>query len=145
MVRWFLRILAVCIISLFAGSLGLSFSADFFNTMFNVLGIMFSVALGQVLIFSFSDITNEDFVLQQRRQLSKIQNTFITLFAFATAFFFLSGKSIPIKNMGIIKFSVNSFFGCFDIFFLVYFVANFIGLVRLKNEIDDLIRKSLKN
>lgn len=142
MVRWFLRILVVCIISLFAGSLGLSFSTDFFNTMFNVLGIMFSVALGQVLTFSFSDITNEDFVSQHRNQLSEIQNTFITLFAFATAFFFLSGKNITIKNISIIKFSANTFFGCFDIFFIIYFVVNFIGLVKLRNDIDDLIRKS---
>ncbi len=142
MAKWFLRIFAVCAISIFAGTLGISFSKDFFNTMFNVLGIMFSVALGQVLSFSFSSITNEDFVLQHRSQLSKIQNIFIVLFSFSAAFFFLSEKEIPIKNINIVKFSANCFFGCFDIFCLVYFIINFIGLVKLKSEIDDLIRKS---
>lgn len=137
MAKWFLRIFAVCAISIFAGTLGISFSKDFFNTMFNVLGIMFSVALGQVLSFSFSSITNEDFVLQHRSQLSKIQNIFIVLFSFSAAFFFLSEK-----NINIVKFSANCFFGCFDIFCLVYFIINFIGLVKLKSEIYDLIRKS---
>lgn len=141
MTKWFLRIFAVCVISIFAGSLGISFSKDFFNTMFNVLGIMFSVALGQVLSFSFSNITNEDFVLQHRNQLSKIQNIFIFLFSLSAVFFFLSEKEIPI-NINIVKFSANCFFGCFDIFCLIYFIINFIGLVKLKSEIDDLIRKS---
>jgi len=112
--------------------------------MFNVLGIMFSVALSQVLTFSFANVTNEDFVSQHRNQLLKIRNTFIILFAFATAFFFLSSKNIPVKNFNFIKLSANCLFGFFDIFFLVYFVVNFIGLVQLKNEIDDLIRKSSK-
>lgn len=142
MASWFLRILIVSAISVGAGSIGVTFSIDYFNTMFTVIGIMFSIALSQILAFSFSGVTNDDFVKQHRTQLLRIQNTFIILFAFATIFFLLSSRSIKFVVFKIIVISPECFFGCFDIFFLCYFTKNFLGLVTLKNEIDDLIRKS---
>lgn len=142
--RWFLRIFILFLLSICTASIGISFTADYFHTMFSVIGIMFSVSLSQVLTFSFSDITNEDFVKEHRSQLLKIQNTFIGLFSFAALFFFLSLRLNEQCTLGVFIFSYNSFFGLYNIFCLLYFVINFIGLVNLRNEIDDLIRKTKK-
>lgn len=142
MVKWCLRILIACIISVAIASFGISFSHDYFNTMFNVIGIMFSIAISQILSFSFSGVTNDDFVRQHRDQLNRIRNTFIILFAFAALCFILSSKITNEYKVKIFKFSFNAFFGTYNIFCLIYFIINFIGLSNLKNEIDDLIRKS---
>lgn len=143
--RWSLRVLIVLVISILAETFGIDFSNTFFNTLFTVLGIMFSVAFSQVIAFSFADVQNEDFVKQHRMQLTKIQNTFIVLFALSTLIFIFSSKIDCTVSLGFIRLTLNSIFGCFDVFFLLYFVINFIGLANLKNEIDDLIRKAKKD
>lgn len=142
MVNWCLRILIVCIISVIIASFGISLSPEYFNTMFNVIGIMFSIAFSQILSFSFSNVTNDDFVKQHRNQLTRIRNTFIILFAFASLCFILSSKITNEYKVKVFKFSFNAFFGTYNIFCLIYFIINFIGLSNLKNKIDDLIRKS---
>ena len=40
-----------------------------------------------------------------------------------------------------IKFDVKFFIGSYLIFTLVYFIGNFISLAKLKDQIDDEIRK----
>ncbi len=141
MVKWFLRILIIVLFSICTSSFGVHFSQEYFNTMFTVLGIMFSVALSQVLTFSFTEVTNEDFVKKQRQQLKNIQNIFIVLFAVLTMIFLCSCKDIIFIKIRFISLSTNNLFGVFNLFCIYYFIRNFIALVNLKNEIDDRIRK----
>ena len=138
---WFLRVLTVCIISGITGVFGISFSNDYFHTMFTIISIMFSISLNQIFSFSFSCIPNNDFTKRYRTHLLDIQNIYFVIFIFAVIIFFLSSRYTKPLTMRKIVLSPNCLFGCFDLFFLFYFVINLKGLVKLKNEIDDLIRE----
>ena len=51
-------------------------------------------------------------------------------------------KDIKFKfRVKICSFSINNLFAIFDIYCLIYFSNNFFHLFKLKNDIDDLIRK----
>lgn len=144
MVKWCLRVLIVIFASIIVESSGLTFSAAYFSTIFNLIGIMFSVAFSQLLSFSFSEVTNDDFVIRHRGQLHKIQNIFIVLFILSTLCFYFSDKCHIQLAFKVIKFTVRSFLGCFECYVIIYYIVNFVSLVKLKNEIDDRIRKAKK-
>lgn len=144
MVKWCLRVLIVIFVSIIVESSGLTFSAAYFSTIFNLIGIMFSVAFSQLLSFSFSEVTNDDFVRIHRGQLHKIQNIFIVLFILSTLCFYFSDKCHLQFSFKVIKFTMRSFLGCFEGYVISHYIVNFVSLVKLKNEIDDLIRKAKK-
>lgn len=104
---------------------------------------MFSVGISQVLNFSFSEITNNDFVIHQRAQLNNILIVFVILFTIATLSFIFQDIRLEYK-FKIFKFSSNTLFGAFFIFCMIYYIRNFFSLLNLKNEIEDLLRKAKK-
>ena len=139
--KWFLRCSSTIFLSVFFASLKINFADDYFSVIYTVLGITFSVGVGQVLSFSFSEIPNNDFVIHQRTQLNSILITFVFLFAIATLVFALHKINWEYK-IKIFVFSLNTVFGSFYIFCIIYFIRNFFSLFHLKNEIEDLIRKN---
>ena len=141
--KWFLRGIIIFFISILLASLKITFNGEYFNVMYTVLGIMFSVGISQVLNFSFSEITNNDFVIHQRAQLNNILIVFVILFTIATLSFIFQDIRLEYK-FKIFKFSSNALFGAFFIFCLIYYIRNFFSLLNLKNEIEDLLRKAKK-
>lgn len=141
--KWFLRGIIIFFISILLASLKITFNGEYFNVMYTVLGIMFSVGISQVLNFSFSEITNNDFVIHQRAQLNNILIVFVILFTIATLSFIFQDIRLEYK-FKIFKFSSNALFGAFFIFCIIYYIRNFFSLLNLKNEIEDLLRKAKK-
>ena len=139
--KWVYRILGVILVSSIVSSLGFSFPKDFFTTAFGILWILFYTSLSQIFLFSFSGITNKDFISQHKNQLSKLQKIFAIIIAFTTILFFVSNIKILVINISFIKLSTNAFIGCLYLFFLMYYIVNIIGLSNLKMEIEDLIKK----
>lgn len=116
------------------------FPTDFFDVMFTIIGILFSIAISQILSFSFSDISNDVFVGYFRKNLTSILISFFLFFIISIFVFVL--KDIKFKfRVKICSFSINNLFAIFDIYCLIYFSNNFFHLFKLKNDIDDLIRK----
>ena len=139
--KWFYRTSLIVFISIIIASCKIIFDDNYFDVIYTVLGIMFSVGMGQILSFSFSDITNIDFVQHQRTQLQKILIVFVILFAIVTLIYIFHNKNYVCKYKNFIV-SLNSIYGTFFIFCMVYFIQNFFSMFDLKNEIEDLIRKT---
>jgi hypothetical protein len=141
MAKWFLRAGVILSVSLLCGYLPLKFGNDFFSVIYTVIGIMFPVALSQIMAFSFGDIENDRFIERYRGQLSRVRNTFVVLFSLATLVFLLKGYGSTFCFKWF-KFNIPSLFGVYLLFCLVYFIRNFISLARLKDEIEDEVRKN---
>ncbi|MFA7108392.1 MAG: hypothetical protein WC162_04540 [Sphaerochaetaceae bacterium] len=109
-----------------------------FSALYTVIGIFFTVALSEIIGFSFTNIENESFVIKVRLKLKNIRNSFIVLFIIATVFFIIPIKTILIE-LDFMSFKLSVF-----IFIIIYFVINYIELDELKNNIEDNVRKEKK-
>jgi len=141
MVKWLLRAIVMLGISILCGYLPLTFGNDFFSVTYTVIGIMFPVAFSQIMAFSFSEIENDRFVERYRGQLSSIRTVFVVLFSLATLVFLAKGYCFSFSFKWF-RFKIKSVFVVYLLFCLIYFVRNFVSLTRLKDEIEDEVRKS---
>lgn len=141
MAKWFFRAGVILGISLFCGYLPLGFGDDFFSVIYTVIGIMFPIALSQIMAFSFGDIENDRFTERYRGQLSGVRTVFVVLFSLATLAFLLKGCGF-IFRFKWFRFNIQSLFGVYLLFCLIYFIRNFVSLAKLKDEIEDEVRKN---
>jgi len=143
MAKWFRRTFSIIILSFGFSYMPVRFSDDFFSVMYTVLGIMFPLALSQIMAFSFSEIENDKFIEKRRSQLSGIRIIFVILFIFATVAFIFKTLCFKISWRWI-RFDIKSLFFIYLLFCLYYYIKNFIELAKLKDEVDDEIRKDNK-
>lgn len=134
MAKWLVRAITICAASAIIWLLDIPFGDDYFNTVFSVIGIAFSVAFGLVLSFPFSNIPNDDFVSTYRKQLAHIKTSFVSVFTVAIIAYVLS-KKMP--HIG----WINTLLGIIELFALAYIALNVSALSKLKDDIDDLLRK----
>lgn len=111
------------------------------SVIYTVIGILFSIAMSQLMSFSFADIENEEYIDRYRHQLSRIRTIFIVLFAFSTILFLLMPYEFSVR-WKVFKIEAWAIECATFVYTLVYFVINFISLVKLKDEIEDDVRKS---
>jgi len=136
-----IRIAVVLLVSIPVSYFPLSCSQEFYSVIYTVLGIMFSIALSQLMSFSFTEVSNPGYVQMHRSQLKKIRNRFIEQFSGATIFFLFSDFQLSFK-FGFLRFNFNALVFTYLIFCLIYFIWNFIDLSNLKDSIEDQIRES---
>jgi hypothetical protein len=142
--KWLLRVLLVIIFAFGLQYTPISYSENFCSVIYTIIGILFALALNQIMAFNFIEVQNDKFIERHRNRLSKIRNLYIFLFAFATLALLL--KSISLKSeWKWIKLDVKFLIGSYLVFTLIYFIINFISLARLKDQIDDEIRKMKRN
>jgi hypothetical protein len=140
MVKWSLRAIFLIAISLVLSHFSFEISEDIFSEIYMVVGIMFPIALSQIMAFSFRDIENEVFINRYRKQLNNIRTVFIVLFTISTFIFLIKSTKYCIQ-FHYIKWDIRNIFLAYYIFCLYYFIRNFISLANLKDEIEDEIRK----
>jgi hypothetical protein len=139
MAKWLIRVFLILAISFGLSYLPFRAYTDILTGYYTVIGIMFPLALTQMMTFSFIDIKNDIFVNQQRMQLNNIRSIFITLFSIATGLFFI--KSINcVLCWKWIKLDLQILFSVYFVFCIIYFICNFARLATLKDEIDNEIR-----
>jgi hypothetical protein len=142
MAKWLRRVLVIILVAWLLSYTPFGCPDRVIIGIYTVIGIMFPIALSQIMSFSFANIENDNFVLRYRKQLSYIRTVFIVLFSLATIIFILS--PFPLKiSWKILKFDLQNLFLFYYISCLYYFVRNFISLAVLKDEIDDAIRKNI--
>jgi cell division protein FtsL len=142
--KWLLRVLLVIIFAFGLQYTSISYSEDFCSVIYTIIGILFALALNQIMAFNFTEIQNDKFIERHRNRLSKIRKLYIFLFAFATLALLL--KSLSLKyEWKWIKLDVKFLIGSYLIFTLIYFIINFISLAKMKDQIDDEIRKMKRN
>lgn len=135
------RIALVLMFSVGLSYLTLPCSQEIYSVIYTVLGIMFSIALSQLMSFSFTEVSNPNYVARQRNQLKTIRKRFIIQFTGGTLFFLLSSSRFHFQ-IGWLKLEFQAVVFTYMIYCLIYFVINFIELSNLKDSLEDQIRES---
>lgn len=135
--KWICRIILVIIFTLIFIFTNLNITTDAISVLYTLCGILFPLGISQTLSFPFSEIPNDDFVKKYRSNIANVRTVFVVLFLCLTLFY------------AIVSFvKEQRFVLCFTFAFCLYtithFSLNFLKLTKLKDEIDDLIRKQKK-
>jgi hypothetical protein len=126
--------------------LKLNYTELFMNTLYTILGIMFSIGLGLVVTFNLGGIRNRDFILGIRRNLKEIRSLYIISFVIATIFYLLESqlKSLKINRFNLydnkdlhIQFDFSTFTVCVLLYSIIYCIANLLALQKLSEDIFD--------
>ena len=117
---------------------GISSNDGVISTIYNTIGIVFSIGMGLIVTFSITGVENRNYILSVRRTIIKVRQRFIVLFSVCTVLVICYGN-IPKELFGIkdIKEIASNFTLSFFIFSIMYFILNFIRLQNLKNDIFD--------
>ncbi|SMP09060.1 hypothetical protein SAMN06264346_10223 [Chryseobacterium profundimaris] len=138
----FLIIVALSISVIFKSS----YSELFMNTLYTVLGIMFSIGLGLVVTFNLGGIKNRRFITGIRRNLRTIRSLYILYFTISTVLYLVESQ-LKSANSNIIKivqyvklqitFDFSTFTVCFLFYSIFYCIINLIDLQKLSESIFD--------
>lgn len=136
---WLLRILIVLILAVTFSTIGLDIQKNALADLFTVIGIIYTLAIGFMLGFSFQEIY--DAVLRK-----KFKNTVKDCFVVFTVLFGVSAilhTLCPDFTVSFLIFKLEyKFLVVFwDLFSLGYYCFNFNELRKLRNDIDDCIRQ----
>lgn len=119
--------------------------ADFPGIIFSVSGILFSIGISLIVTFNFQGIKNEKFIRSLRKNLYSVRNNYIVYFVISTAAYLASiyWKQVCIIHIINIyfNFSISSFACTIIIFSIAYYIANFVAVHKLKDQLFDQILK----
>nr|DAP01784.1 MAG TPA: hypothetical protein [Caudoviricetes sp.] len=137
------------LVLLFAVTLSLFFKwylNDYYmNTLFNILGIMFSIAMGLLITFNLQGIKNKRIIDLLRSNIKEVRHSYIKYFAFSTLFYLLE-KYLRDKGSNLYAFSIREIsitinFSLITVVILVYsiiyFIINFIAMQKLNDNLYD--------
>jgi hypothetical protein len=124
-----------------------SISGEYFmNTIYSVLGIMFSIGFGIVVNINLAGVKNHDYIRIIRGNIKKVRNSYIYYFTLSTLLFIFERfaaeagiQRISILEREFINFDIDIFSATMIILFysIFYFIFNFIEIQRLNEEIFD--------
>nr|DAE94298.1 MAG TPA: hypothetical protein [Caudoviricetes sp.] len=120
-----------------------TFSRQTISSLYNVLGIIFSIGMGLLVTFRLDGIKNLSYIRNIRGNIKYLQKVFILYFTVSTISY-ISYQEVPIYEfMSYINTSIiaNLFTICFIVFSMVYFVINFLAIQKLSEDIFDKINK----
>lgn len=115
---------------------------DFFmNTLYTVLGIMFSIGIGLVVTFDMRGLVKKNIIQKIRNNLNFVRNSYIKYFTISTIFYILEKyfrTNVPINLYG---FNLSVFTLSVIIFSIAYCIYNFLKIQKLKEDIFDELNK----
>ena len=133
-------------------SIWIQIDADFLlSTIFTINGIMFSIGLGLISNFNLQGITNKSYLIDIRKNITSVRNSFIWLFILSATSFILTNfsKVIDLYNKKFtymdydfslsLKLDTTIFSLLFMSFSILYFIYNFIAIQNLNDQIVDRI------
>lgn len=130
--------LCSCIVAAILTYFGISVGTNIISTIFNIIGIVFSIGMGLIVTFSISGVENRSYILDIRSNVRQVRQRFIVLFSICT-FLFICDDNIPqqmLYKINLAQLSSN-FTLSFFILSIIYFIINFIRLQNLNNDIFD--------
>lgn len=140
------KILIVTIISFILSNIvSIHLDAFFMNTFYTISGIMFSIGIGLVVTFNIQGIKNKSYIIDIRRNLDTVRNSYIIYFTISTISFIFDNylriekvnTTINISDKLSLPFNASMFFFLLILFSISYFVINFLALQKLNNDIFD--------
>lgn len=139
----------IIIVFLISITINVNISAVFINTVYTVVGIMFSIGLGVIVTFNLQGVRNKNIIVFFRNNLLKLRNSYIKYFVITTFLFLVDNffresnnnlKRIQFKNITL-NFDISVFVSLIMFFCILYFIYNFILLQKLNDDIYDELNK----
>jgi len=115
-------------------------SSSFFNTIFTVDGIFFSIGYSIIISFDLSQVTNLTVLKSIKDNLKELERNFLGYFTVATIAFLTSDLEFVLLEK-YTKINWGVLCGASSILVLVYFVLNYRRLQHLKDSVTDRIRE----
>lgn len=144
--KTYLKILLIVVALTVSVIFNLNYSELFMNTLYTVLGIMFSIGLGLIVTFNLGGVKNRRFIIAIRKNLKTLRTLYIAYFTISTFFYLLESQLRSKKNNVInilenakIKFEFNfsTFTVCLLLYSIIYCIVNMIDLQKLSENIFD--------
>lgn len=138
--KWIRRILFIVIFSIISESFVGKINNSTANLIFGVIGIMFPMAISQILSFPFSNIDNKKYIEDIQSNLHTVIRYFIVLLFLAL---FLVSKIYPDHafKIWIFSFSIYGTSNFLIAWILAYYCINFYKLVLLQDKLNDKLRE----
>ncbi|SEG39059.1 hypothetical protein SAMN05421847_2169 [Halpernia humi] len=149
MIKKYRDIFLLIIVFAIAITINVNISAVFINTVYTVVGIMFSIGLGVIVTFNLQGVRNKNIIVFFRNNLLKLRNSYIKYFVITTVLFLVDNffresknniKEIQFKNISL-NFDISVFVSLIMFFCILYFIYNFILLQKLNDDIYDELNK----
>ena len=118
--------------------IGSSINDTTVQTLYSVVGIMFSVLMSLILSITTNAILNKDSNDKIKKQIKSREFVCILLFMVITIFFIFHSS---INNIQIyrIEFTNKSFAAFVLIIGIIVYIWMFVGIEKIKNHIEDII------
>lgn len=138
--RWLYRIILIILITLMLKFLRFKISDQLIYTLFTIIGIFFPMVYSLTISFDISKISNILFFKEFKLKIRNIQILFSLMF-------FISSLAIILYSQ-LNETAPDIFLTfCFSvvIYSLLYFIYGFYRIQKLKDDLEDLLKKDNKN
>lgn len=144
MVKLAIRLVVAVILSLILSAIGVKGNAVVVQTLFTVLGIVFSIAMSLLVSFGLSKILNKGIRLKLRSSISQTRNCLLLDFTFSTLILVISllwDSNHLVYGRGWLQVDIMLLAVCIIALSLIYEIYNFSRIHNLHTDIEDAIVK----
>ena len=144
MVKLSIRLIIAVVVSLILAAIGVKGNSVVVQTLFTVLGIVFSIAMSLLVSFGLSKILNKGIRLKLRESISKTRNCLLLDFSVSTLILVVSllwNASCLVYKIGWLHIDIMLFAVCVIAMSLLYEIYNFRRIHNLHTDIEDAIVK----
>lgn len=144
MVKLAIRLIVAVILSLIFAAIGVKGNSVVVQTLFTVLGIVFSIAMSLLVSFDLSKILNKGIRIKLRDSISKTRNCLLLDFTFSTLTLVVSllwDSEHLIYEYGWFCVDIMFLAACIIALSLIYQIYNFSRIHNLHTDIEDAIVK----
>lgn len=139
-----IRLIVAVILSLIFAAIGVKGNSVVVQTLFTVLGIVFSIAMSLLVSFDLSKILNKGIRIKLRDSISKTRNCLLLDFTFSTLTLVVSllwDSEHLIYEYGWFCVDIMFLSACIIALSLIYQIYNFSRIHNLHTDIEDAIVK----
>ncbi|MCD8386235.1 MAG: hypothetical protein LUD17_05005 [Bacteroidales bacterium] len=139
------RIILAVLVSIGLSSMGINGSVDILQTLFTVLGIIFSIAMCLLVSFNLSRILNQNIYKRLRKSLAHTRGYILADFTICAGVFVIASLD-GLKDMSIhlfwkLSLSIPLTGICIIVSSILYEAYNFNKIRRLQENIEEQIIK----
>lgn len=133
--------LCLVVSMLVAAFSNIAIGKDVSNTLFTIVGIMFSIGMSLAVTSNTSVVVNKSVRKNIREEIDRIRDLFISCFAVVACIYVLNiiFENRTLNVYGYKIFDLSIFQLIIQLYSIAYFVVNFKSLQNLNNQIGDAI------
>lgn len=120
---------------------------DVSNTLFTIVGIMFSIGMSIAVTSNTSVVVNRKIRKSIRDEINRIRDLFISCFSIVAIIYVLNiiFKNWTLEVLGYKIFNLEVLQLIIQLYSIVYFIVNFKSLQNLNNQIGDAMNDNSPN